>query len=141
MEKKMIKNCRLSDDSLKNVIAICVFGSYHEECFDKNRSDIDIMVLLSKELDFDKEFEIEDYLQSILPKYFEHDDIHYTFISDFNYPFSELFLISKDKIIFKEEKYLDYILGYSTFKRDREALEIMRNENLKDLEALKNGLL
>lgn len=141
MEKKMIKNCRLSDDSLKNVIAICVFGSYHEECFDKNRSDIDIMVLLSKELDFDKEFEIEDYLQSILPKYFEHDDIHYTFISDFNYPFSELFLISKDKIIFHEEKYLDYILGYSTFKRDREALEIMRNENLKDLEALKNGLL
>lgn len=49
--------------------------------------------------------------------------------------------MSKDKIIFDEEKYLDYVLGYSAFKRDREPLKIIRNENLKDLEPIKNGLL
>ena len=49
--------------------------------------------------------------------------------------------MSNDRIIFDEEKYLDYLLGYSTFKRDREPLEVIRNENLKELEAIKNGLL
>ena len=141
MQKVMIKDCKLSHECLNNVLSIGVFGSYHEECFDKNRSDIDIMILLKKELDFNEEFEIEDYLDSVLPTYFNHKNIHYTFIYDFNYPFSELLLMSNDKIIFDEEKYLDYLLGYSTFKRDREPLEIIRNENLKDLEAIKNGLL
>lgn len=141
MEKIMIKDCPLNKECLNNVLAIGIFGSYHEECFDKNRSDIDVMILLKKELDFNDEFEIEDYLNSILPGYFEHDNIHYTFIHDFNYPFSELLLMSNDKIIFDEEKYLDYLLGYSTFKRDREPLEVIRNENLKELEAIKNGLL
>lgn len=89
----MIKDCQLNNECLKDVLSIGIFGSYHEECFDKNRSDIDVMILLKKELDFDEEFEIEDYL-----------------------------------------------LGYSAFKRDREPLEVIRNENLKELEAIKNGL-
>lgn len=137
----MLKECHLDINQLKNVVSIGVFGSYHEECFDEKRSDIDIIVLLEKELEYEEEFEIEDYLETVLPEYFNHNNIHYTFISGFNYPFSELLLISNDKLIFKEEKYLDYILGYSAFKRDREPLEIMRNENLKELEAIKNGLL
>lgn len=141
MEKVMLKECHLDINQLKNVVSIGVFGSYHEECFDEKRSDIDIIVLLEKELEYEEEFEIEDYLETVLPEYFNHNNIHYTFISGFNYPFSELLLISNDKLIFKEEKYLDYILGYSAFKRDREPLEIMRNENLKELEAIKNGLL
>ena len=141
MKKVMIKNCTLDHKYLNNVLAIGVFGSYHEPCFDKDRSDIDIMILLTKELDFEQEFDIEDYLNSILPAYFNHDNIHYTFINGFNYPFSEILLISNDKIIFDEERYLDYILGYSVFKRDREYLEIMRNKNLRELEKIKNGLL
>ena len=44
-------------------------------------------------------------------------------------------------MIFQEEEYIDYVLGYSFFKRDREALEIMRKENLKDLESCRNALL
>lgn len=141
MKKVMIKDCRFDMKYLNEVLAIGVFGSYHESFFNPDRSDIDIMVLLKKELDFDEEFEIEDYLNDVLPAYFNYDNIHYTFLSGFNYPFSELLLISKDKIIFDEEKYLDYILGYSAFKRDRENLEIMREENLKELEKIKNGLL
>ena len=46
MEKIMIKDCPLNKEYLNNVLAIGTFGSYHEECFDKNRSDIDVMILL-----------------------------------------------------------------------------------------------
>lgn len=141
MKKIMLNTCILDFENLKNVICISVFGSYHEKFFSKDRSDIDIAILLSNELDWCKEFEIEDYLQSILPKHFSHNNIHYTFLTNFNYPFSELLLTSNDKIILKEEAYLDYSLGYSAFKRDRENLEIIRNENLKDLKEYRSGLL
>jgi len=117
------------------------FGSYNEECFNKDRSDIDIIILSNRPLEWEEELEIEDYLQPILEKHFNHDNIHLTFINDFVYPFSELLITSKDKIIILEEKYLDYILGYSCFKRDREYLEIIREENLKEMKRDKHGLL
>lgn len=140
MKSIMLKDCNLNEDNLRDIISIGVFGSYHEKSFDKNRSDIDILILSENELDFNREFEIEEYLETILPQYFSHKDIHYTFVNDFNYPFSELLLISKDKIILKEEKYLDYVLGYSAFKRDRENLEIIRYNNLREFEEYKRGL-
>jgi len=141
MGKVMLKNCKLDFEKLPKVISTGVFGSYHEECFCKGRSDIDVIILTKNELDWQEEFEIEDYLQTMLPGYFSDENIHYTFINDFNYPFGELLLVSKDKIIIDEEAYLDYTLGYSAFERDRENLEIIRNQNLKDLEELKNGIL
>ena len=141
MNKIHLSTCTLDSKKLKDIISIGIFGSYHEKVFDKNRSDIDIAILSDKELDFDIECEIEDYLNSILPTHFNHENIHYTFINGFIYPFSELLLMSNDKLIFNTEKFLDYTLGYSCFKRDRENLEIIREENLKDLERYKNGLL
>jgi predicted nucleotidyltransferase len=141
VEKVKLSNCNLNLNKFKEIISICTFGSYNEPCFDKDRSDIDVMILSKKELHWEEEMEIEDYLQTILPDYFNHKDIHYTFINDFVYPFSEMLIESKDKIIIQEEEYLDYILGYSCFKRDREYLEIIRESNLKYLEECKNGLL
>ncbi|KYH32852.1 nucleotidyltransferase domain protein [Clostridium tepidiprofundi DSM 19306] len=141
MTKKPISKSDIVLEKFDNIIGICTFGSYNEECWDKNRSDIDVMILLNRELDWKKEIEIEEYLDSKLPNYFEHDNIHYTFINEFVYPFSEIFICSNDKIIIREEEYLDYILGYSVFKRDREYLEIIREENLKSKELVRNGLL
>lgn len=141
MNKKFLRDCTIESKNLSDVIALATFGSYHEDCFIVGKSDIDILILLSKELDWNDEFEIEDYLNSLLPIHFSYDNIHYTFISDFSYPFSEFLLMSNDKIIFDNEKYLDYTLGYSTFKRDRENLEIIRDTNLKFMEDFKNGLL
>ena len=141
MQKLMLKNYDIDKNRLEDLISICVFGSYHEADFNADRSDIDIMILTDKELEFDSEMDIEDYLQEKLSQYFSYDNLHFTFISGFNYPFSEIMLTSKDKIVFKEEKYLDYTLGYSRFTREREALEIMREENLKDLEGYRSGLL
>ena len=141
MDKIKLSSCNIDLNKLKGIICIATFGSYHEECFNKDRSDIDIMILSSKELEWEDELEIENYLQPILKKHFKYENIHLTFINDFVYPFSELLIGSKDKIIFLEENYLEYILGYSCFKRDREYLEIIRKENLKEIKEYKSGLL
>lgn len=129
---KSIAKSGLSIEKLEDIVALCTFGSYNEDCWDKNRSDIDVMVLSNKELEWEKEMEIEDYLTEHLSIYFNHNDIHITFINDFIYPFGEIMIASPNKLILNEEKYLDYILGYSSFKRDREYLEIIRNYHLTE---------
>lgn len=141
VDKIKISSCNLDLNKLKYIICIATFGSYNEECFNKDRSDIDVMILSDRQLEWEDELEIEDYLQPILKNHFCHENIHLTFINDFVYPFSELLITSKDKIIIIEEKYLDYSLGYSCFKRDREYLEIIREENLKEIKEYKSGLL
>lgn len=70
MKKLMLKNCKIDSTKLKDIIALCVFGSYHEKVFDKDRSDIDIMILSKYQLELYDEIEIEDYLQKILSEYF-----------------------------------------------------------------------
>jgi len=128
---RLIEKSGLDINMLDNVIALCTFGSYNESCWDKDRSDIDVMVLSNRELDWNREMDIEYYLSNHLSVYFNHDNIHITFINDFVYPFGEIMIASSNKIILQEEKYLDYILGYSCFKRDREYLEIIRDYHLK----------
>lgn len=141
MNKIKLVDCQLKFNKLKDIICIATFGSYNEDCFDKNRSDIDIMILSTKELEWDYELEIEDYITPLLKTHFKHDNIHITFITGFVYPFGEIIINSTDKIILLEEKYLDYVLGYSSFKRDREYLEIIRDQNLKDAKENNSGLL
>ena len=75
MQKVMLKDCKLDLEYLKDIIAICVFGSYHEKVFNKDRSDIDIMILSKKELDFDVEIDIEDYLQEKLSEHFSFNNL------------------------------------------------------------------
>jgi len=129
---KSIKKSGLDIYMFYDVIALCTFGSYNESCWDKERSDIDVMVLSNIELEWNREMEIEDYLTNHLSVYFNHENIHITFINDFVYPFGEIMISSPNKIILQEEQYLDYILGYSCFKRDREYLEIIRDYHLKE---------
>lgn len=138
---KSLKGINIDVKKLEDVIALCTFGSYNENCWDKNRSDIDVMVLLSKELQWELELEIEDYLTEFCSEYFNHCNIHITFINGFVYPFGELMIASENKLILDTEKYLDYVLGYSCFKRDREYLEIIREYHLKEREDYTNGLL
>ncbi len=61
------------------------------------------MILSKYQLELYDEIEIEDYLQKILSEYFFIWQSSFTFISEFNYPFSEILLISDDKIIFKKK--------------------------------------
>ncbi|GAA0076700.1 hypothetical protein UT300005_10780 [Clostridium sp. CTA-5] len=49
MDRIKLSNCKLNLDNLKNIVCIGTFGSYNEDCFDKNRSDIDIIILSRNE--------------------------------------------------------------------------------------------
>ena len=47
-DKKNIKDFKI--DNTENIVSLCVFGSYNTEFWDENRSDIDILILLNKNL-------------------------------------------------------------------------------------------
>ena len=66
----MLKNCKIDATKLKDVIALCVFGSYHEKVFDKDRSDIDIMILSKYQLELYDEIEIEIICKNIIRIFF-----------------------------------------------------------------------
>ena len=53
VEKIKLSDCTLNLNKFEAIIAVCTFGSYNESCFDKNRSDIDVMLLLNKELQWE----------------------------------------------------------------------------------------
>lgn len=117
----------LSDSTLsrydENVISLTLFGSYNTRFWNKERSDIDILVLV-KHSDFDLECKLEDYYYPLLKEYFEHDNIHFTFIAlnNFDTVFADIYIDFTDKIIFDMELHYDFLLYISKFNRVNERL-------------------
>ncbi|MBM7872035.1 putative nucleotidyltransferase [Clostridium pascui] len=117
----------LSDSTLsrydENVISLTLFGSYNTSFWNKERSDIDILVLV-KHLDFDLECKLEDYYYPLLKEYFEHDNIHFTFIAlnNFDTVFADIYIDFTDKVIFDMELHYDFLLYISKFNRVNERL-------------------
>lgn len=117
----------LSDSTLsrydENVISLTLFGSYNTRFWNKERSDIDILVLV-KHSDFDLECKLEDYYYPLLKEYFEHDNIHFTFIAlnNFDTVFADIYIDFTDKIIFDIELHYDFLLYISKFNRVNERL-------------------
>lgn len=68
MTKVKLVDCQLNFNKLKDIICIATFGSYNEDCFDKNRSDIDIMILSTKELEWEYELEAKRIISKVLYK-------------------------------------------------------------------------
>jgi predicted nucleotidyltransferase len=66
VDRIKLSSCNLDINKLNNIICIAIFGSYNEECFDKNRSDIDVMILSDRQLEWEEELEIEDYMWPVL---------------------------------------------------------------------------
>lgn len=117
----------LSDSTLsrydENVISLTLFGSYNTRFWNKERSDIDILVLV-KRSDFDLECKLEDYYYPLLKEYFGHDNIHFTFIAlnNFDTVFADIYIDFTDKIIFDMELHYDFLLYISKFNRVNESL-------------------
>ncbi len=76
--KKLLSNLNIENDN-ENLISLTLFGSYNTKYWFEGKSDIDILALVKKN-DFDIEFEIENKYREVLQKYFNYDDIHFTFI-------------------------------------------------------------
>ena len=76
--EKLLSNLKLENNN-ENLISLTLFGSYNTKYWFEGKSDIDILALVKRN-DFNIEFEIENRYREVLQKYFNYDDIHFTFI-------------------------------------------------------------
>lgn len=120
--KKLLSNLNIENDN-ENLISLTLFGSYNTKYWFEGKSDIDILALVKKN-DFDIEFEIENKYREVLQKYFNYDDIHFTFIglNSFDSIFADIYIDYNDKLIFNIDLHYDFLMYISKFNRVNERL-------------------
>ena len=120
--EKLLSNLKISNNN-ENLISLTLFGSYNTKHWFEGKSDIDILALVKKN-DFNSEFEIENRYREVLQKYFNYDDIHFTFIglNSFDTVFADIYIDYKDKLIFNMDLHYDYLMYISKFNRVNENL-------------------
>ena len=120
--EKLLSNLKVSNNN-ENLISLTLFGSYNTKHWFEGKSDIDILALVKKN-DFNSEFEIENRYREVLQKYFNYDDIHFTFIglNSFDTVFADIYIDYKDKLIFNIDLHYDYLMYISKFNRVNENL-------------------
>ena len=120
--EKLLSNLKITNDN-ENLISLNLFGSYNTKYWFEGKSDIDILALIKKN-DFNVEFEIENKYREVLQKYFNYDDIHFTFIglNSFDTVFADIYIDYKDKLIFNIDLHYDYLMYISKFNRVNENL-------------------
>ena len=94
--EKLLSELKLLNNN-ENLISLTLFGSYNTKHWIKGKSDIDILALIKKN-DFNVEFEIENRYREVLQRYFNYDDIHFTFIglNNFDTVFADIYIDYKD---------------------------------------------
>lgn len=120
--EKLLSNLKITNDN-ENLISLTLFGSYNTKHWFEGKSDIDILALIKKN-DFNVEFEIENKYREVLQKYFNYDDIHFTFIglNSFDTVFADIYIDYKDKLIFDIDLHYDFLMYISKFNRVNENL-------------------
>ena len=120
--EKLLSNLKITNDN-ENLISLTLFGSYNTKYWFEGKSDIDILALIKRN-DFNVEFEIENKYREVLQKYFNYDDIHFTFIglNSFDTVFADIYIDYKDKLIFNMDLHYDYLMYISKFNRVNENL-------------------
>ena len=116
-----------------NIIALALFGSYNTELWIENKSDIDILVLLTEKRDVSFEFQLEDELIQSLEEFFKYNNIHLTFlyISEFDSSLARCYIDSKDKIIIDYNREIDFRLYVNKYLRNNEWLDSLIKEDTK----------
>ncbi len=127
----------------KNIISMAVIGSYNTEYWRENISDIDILVLLNKKIDVSLEFDLEDELTPILEEYFNYNNIHLTFLylNDFEHPLALEYIKSNDKLVFDNEKEIDFRLYINKYRRNNQWLEDLIKRDIKERSDINDSIL
>lgn len=120
--EKLLSNLKLENNN-ENLISLTLFGSYNTKYWFEGKSDIDILALVKRN-DFNIEFEIENRYREVLQKYFNYDDIHFTFIglNSFDTVFADIYIDYKDKLIFNIDLHYDFLMYINKFNRVNENL-------------------
>ena len=116
-----------------NIIALALFGSYNTEAWIKNKSDIDVLILLNEKRDVSFEFELEDELIPSLEKFFKYNNIHliFLYINEFDSYLARCYIDSKDKIIIDYNREIDFRLYVNKYLRNNEWLDYLIKEDTK----------
>ena len=127
----------------KNIISMSIIGSYNTEYWRVNRSDIDILILLDKNIDVSIEFDLEDELIPMLQKYFNYNNIHLTFLymKDFEHPLALEYIKSNDKLVFDKEREVDFRLYVNKYRRNNQWLEDLIKRDIKERSSINDSIL
>lgn len=136
----LLKNLKICN---KNIVSMAVIGSYNTEYWKENVSDIDILVLLNKKIDVSLEFDLEDELTPILEEYFNYNNIHLTFLylNDFEHPLALEYIKSNDKLVFDNEKEIDFRLYINKYRRNNQWLEDLIKRDIKERSDINDSIL
>ena len=116
-----------------NIIALALFGSYNTKSWIKNKSDIDVLILLNEKRDVSFEFQLEDELIPSLEEFFKYNNIHLTFlyINEFDSSLARCYIDSQDKIIIDYNREIDFRLYVNKYLRNNEWLDSLIKEDTK----------
>ncbi|WP_315078117.1 hypothetical protein [uncultured Clostridium sp.] len=94
-------------------MCIVEFESYGTEYWIKDRSDIDLAVIVKQKVSFLDTLDIEDELTKLASEYYNYDKIHLTFIlfKEFESKFARIAVDSNNK--FQKLAYLEIFLEES----------------------------
>lgn len=126
-----LREFKIKDE--ENIIALALFGSYNTEVWIKNKSDIDILILLNEKRDVSFEFQLEDELIPELEEYFNYNNIHltYIYINEFDSSLAKCYIDSQDKIIIDYYREIDFRLYVNKYLRNNEWLDSLIKEDTK----------
>lgn len=118
----LLSNFNDSKKIYDEIVAMAVIGSYNTEYWRKDRSDIDILILLKSIRRIEFEFELEETLLEKLKDFFSYEDIHICFLymNEFDTDFAREYLKSCNKVIYDFEKEIDFRLYVNKYIRNQE---------------------
>ena len=105
-----------------NIISLALFGSYNTKQWIKNKSDIDILILLDEKKGISFEFQLEDKLTPVLEEFYKYDNIQLTFLylNEFDTIFAKCYIDSEDKLILDHNKEIDFRMYVNKYLRNNE---------------------
>lgn len=107
------------------IIALCEFGSYGTKEWIRDRSDIDILIVVGPKVTFLDTLGIEDEIKEVAIKFYNYDNIHLTFVlfNDFGNKYARIAVDSDNQYILNEERWYDFTHYVLKATRNNEKLE------------------
>lgn len=110
---------------LNSIVCVAEFGSYNTEYWIKDRSDIDLAVIVKSGVTFIDTLDLEDEIIKAAYEYYKYEKIHLTFIlfRDFSSKYARIAVDSNKKYIIDEECWYDFQHYVFKYVRLNEKLE------------------
>lgn len=107
------------------IIALCEFGSYGTKEWIRDRSDIDVLIVVGPKVTFLDTLDIEDGIKEIASQFYNYDNIHLTFVlfNDFGNKYARIAVDSDNQYILNEERWYDFSHYVLKAARNNEKLE------------------